>query len=938
MRTPRGWLGLVIVVAGLVAALFFLRAPIASFFILRALNDAGFENPQISVQHVSLSRLEAKGFSFGSEGRESVNIEDASVTYNWRELISERRVKELRVGAGALRVGLNDDGAIKIDGAPTGAGGGGEAPTLPFERLRIEEIAISAAAPSGDLDGTFSLDLDVEAGGEGALEFTAANFGEGATQFQNLAATLSASFAENGELRAEGAASGDVITRAGRFTDVDLAFRTQGQSWRDVLAGNAGSLLGDASIELRSATLMIDDATPLAAMNTGGGLHLFGAPVSEIAFAGALAARLEGGGVRVMIADVEGLSAMTDTGAALKLRSLAEAPFIVTGENASVGFSYEVTGAAVTGAGEFQANEEDGVWRFRAPAEIGAYAADALAFEQATMLAAGSAAKSGVDATIDLKTDLKSATVGRMTVLDAPLNARFRVLIEPDAKILNVEVDPEACPQIKRARVSIEGQDARARFEGATLCPSEGTLAVINWAQDIQCTVRGDLTAKDAFYQLGETTLRGAPPHIVFDALYTPSENRTDVNGVLKGGDVLINDALSFTRMDGTFDATLEKDIIKGNADIASTRIVTPGETPRIAPIIGTGEASLVDRDVTFSFDLETPRGERLGDGAGRHNVNSGQGKADFEFDRLEFRTDGLQPARVVPALRGIVRDATGATSGAASFSWGGDGVRSAAAFAIENFSFVGPGITVDETVGVDGNVKLKSLWPVASDGVQTLSVARIDMGALQLENGTIKFELPGDETLRVDDATFPWFGGVLGVYGANAAMSGGEAVARLEAREVDLAQMLIYADINGLSGEGILSGVLPLVIEDGKARIEDGRLTSKGPGAIRYEGAASDAASSAGGEAEIAFSILRDLQFDALDITINGPLDGSIDFQMVFSGRGDVPLNNQNVRVPVKYTINLEAALLELLNQANLSQNIEMQIEQAVGAGQAEN
>ena len=174
-----------------------------------------------------------------------------------------------------------------------------------------------------------------------------------------------------------------------------------------------------------------------------------------------------------------------------------------------------------------------------------------------------------------------------MTVLDAPLNARFRVLIDPNAKTLNVEVDPEACPQIKRARVSIEGQDARARFEGATLCPSEGTLAVINWAQDIQCTVRGDLTAKDAFYQLGETTLRGAPPHIVFYALYTPSENRTDVNGVLKGGDVLINNALSFTRMDGTFDATLEKDIIKGNADIASTRIVTPGETPRIAPIIG---------------------------------------------------------------------------------------------------------------------------------------------------------------------------------------------------------------------------------------------------------------------------------------------------------------------------------------------------------------
>ena len=47
--------------------------------------------------------------------------------------------------------------------------------------------------------------------------------------------------------------------------------------------------------------------------------------------------------------------------------------------------------------------------------------------------------------------------------------------------------------------------------------------------------------------------------------------------------------------------------------------------------------------------------------------------------------------------------------------------------------------------------------------------------------------------------------------------------------------------------------------------------------------------------------------------------------------------MNNQDVRVPVTYNINLDAALLELLNQANLTRDIQLQFERGLGAEDGE-
>ena len=84
----------------------------------------------------------------------------------------------------------------------------------------------------------------------------------------------------------------------------------------------------------------------------------------------------------------------------------------------------------------------------------------------------------------------------------------------------------------------------------------------------------------------------------------------------------------------------------------------------------------------------------------------------------------------------------------------------------------------------------------------------------------------------------------------------------------------------------------------------------------------------------------LRDLRFEKLSAIIDGPLDGTLNFKILFDGRSDIPVKTgketQRVDSPVKYRITINAPLLSLIEQAVLSTNVKLQIERAQKAEEA--
>jgi len=938
MRAARLVFGSFLILAVFAAALFVFRLPLVGFAVKSAMARAGLESPKVEVVALSLNAITLRDVSAGPLHGEAFEIQEIEARYDWRALLSDRKVEAVKIGPGTVRIEISSEGRVLLPGVFLGSRdeeGGSLA--LPFSRLAFDDIVILIDTPLGAAHGVMSLDYDALKGGSTDFHLETDYAGFDAGRIENGVFDLGVDFSEDGAVMGAATFRGGLISPYGAVRDLDVVMTSEGSSWRDLGRGLANGLredlIGHLRLEVRSALVSASDFPSTSLKITEQSAVLFGEPVSSLSFTGGMDLSLFDGVISVDIGGAP-LIVDADNGAKLVIAGLPDDPlFRRSNDKAQANFSFSLSGARVVANGTLNAETTEDGWFVVTPVYVGEYRSENISFDDASALFRVTMRPGSVLADITTTTNLRSLSVGRLSVYDAPIEANFLIETDNAAKTALVTLPPSHCITLDDARITIAQQDTEAIFKGAKLCAQDRPLAIFDWSNDLRCDFAGNISASYLHYRLGKTNIVGRSPIIEVSGVYKPQVNQTIASGDVSGGALTFNDMLVFSSIDGEYDFSLDRQVMGAMMHVRSVRITQNENNPKVAPVIGTGDAHLVGKKATFDYVLETPTGNRLGEGVGVHNVDTARGKSTFVFDRLEFLPDGLQPELLAPVLKGVIGETTGAATGEATFTWAPlpVGLMSSANIQLDDITFGGPTRVITQTIGVNGRMDLANLWPVTTDGVQTISISGIDFGALQLEEGEIKFEMPGDETLRVIEANFPWFGGVLGVHDANASFAGGEATVHLQAENIDLALILEFADVEGLSGEGILSGVLPLVVVDGKASIENGILHSTTPGAFRYQGRAAGAASSAGEDAQLAFDLLRDLRFSNLGITIDGPLDGKLEFQLNFEGTGEVEVNEASGRVPVLYQINLEAAVLELLNQAALSRNIQLQVREGL-------
>lgn len=929
MRGARLLIGLLVLVAVVAGAVYLLRLPLAGMAVRAGMSAAGLENPRARVTALSLDGISLSGVAAGPEEREILRIDAAEATYDWRALLFERRVETVRAGPGLVRLVVSPDGRIAVPGIGGGKGGGEPRP-LPFSALELNDIALSVDTPKGAASGAVSATYNVNGEGAARLQLETERAGVETFILENGELEFDVRFAGDGEATAKGVLTGDVLSSYGPLLGLDVAIDAAGRSWKDVAAGNRDGFTGEAGIELRSAKTPTADVPALAQLGQERAALLFGAPVSSLDATGTLALALTETGFAASIGETP-LRLAADSGAALTISSLDGGPVYQRGGEASeANLAFAVDGALVSLAGTLDAQSEGEGWFVMAPLRIGEYRSGAVSIDESSAVIRVNTRPGGWNADITTSALVRSLAAGQFNILDAPLSARFLVDADTANGRANVSLPESACLRLDRARVTHDGQDMEAALKNAKLCGNGKPLAAVGWNGDPHTEFAGVLTAEDARYRLGETRFAGRPPRIAFSGTRDALAG-VEVAGAITDGSVLLNDALVFSAAAGRYDLAIGRQAFEASARFDSLRVAQNNDAPLAAPLIASGEVQLKGKQASFNYAVKTPEGARLGVGKGVHDMETSQGRTRIDLVRIEFAPKGVQPAGLAPVLRGIVLETTGAATGSGWFAWGPSGANSGADIVFEDITFGGPTRVVTQTVGLNGNIQFANLWPVATQGTQTITVDAVDLDALQLGAGSVAFDMPGDQTVRVEKAEFPWFGGSIGVYDASLSFSGGQSMAPLRAENIDLKLILDFVNIDGLSGEGVLSGVLPLAIEDGRARIENGVLKSQSPGAVRYTGGAASQAAAAGEQAKVAFDLLRDLRYQSLNVTINGPLDGRLDFQIQFEGTGEVSLQQASGRVPVIYRINLDAALLDLLNQANLTRNIDLQIERAL-------
>lgn len=327
-------------------------------------------------------------------------------------------------------------------------------------------------------------------------------------------------------------------------------------------------------------------------------------------------------------------------------------------------------------------------------------------------------------------------------------------------------------------------------------------------------------------------------------------------------------------------------------AKLAAERAETPWATPAALTLSG----SLKDGVAQFE-GAAVAGGARLS-ARGRHAMASGEGSLSLVLPKTSFGP-ARQPGAVLPALAALTVSG-GAVSGSAALRWSNASFGGAGAFDLDALAFAAEGVAVD---GLSGRLRFSELLPPRTPPGQELRAARIGAGA-DLADVRLRFALDGAAgALAVERLDAGFASGRLVVAGARLS-PGPRNSAVLQVHDVDLAALLPLLGLEGLSGDGRLSGALPIAVADGKVAVEEGELIAAGPGALRFRSERVRSALAAGGEyVALALDALEDFRYERLSLSVDKTLEGAARIRLSTLGANPNVLEGHPFAINVNLT-----------------------------------
>jgi len=345
---------------------------------------------------------------------------------------------------------------------------------------------------------------------------------------------------------------------------------------------------------------------------------------------------------------------------------------------------------------------------------------------------------------------------------------------------------------------------------------------------------------------------------------------------------------------------------------ISVVRIAHDGEPPWFRPL--TLSASL--RQGQAAIELQGQLGTQSGglDLAfrGSHDLEGAGTRLVLDGAPVRFEPGALQPADLVPALGGVLEQVSGQAELDGELIWQGGDLRTDLVLLLDDLGLsVGPA----ELAQVNGLVRFDRLRPPATPAGQQISAGRLDVG-LPLTQGFMTFRLEPGGPLAVQQLRFRFAGGRLRAEPFSVRSDGSAMPVVLSVEGLDLASLLEEIQLPGLTGEGRISGRLPVVIEGGEALIEGGKLVSDRPGWLRYRPEEAPAALPSGAQGiDLLLQALENFRYEELRVTLDGRTDAEMDIQLHIKGANP----DLHDGYPIEFNLNLEGELGNIL-RSNLS------------------
>ncbi len=175
------------------------------------------------------------------------------------------------------------------------------------------------------------------------------------------------------------------------------------------------------------------------------------------------------------------------------------------------------------------------------------------------------------------------------------------------------------------------------------------------------------------------------------------------------------------------------------------------------------------------------------------------------------------------------------------------------------------------------------------------------------------------DQALLLTTAGFRAWGGEFKVDSAHIDLAQGSGLLPMRVSGLDLGALLAEIDQPGLSGNGRLTGAIPLEFAAGAIRVGNAELQSTAPGVLRYRPAAGPQPQLE----NIALQALQNFQYDSLNMQLGYDLNGDYRIKMRLEGRNPDLYSGYPIAFNLKFTGTLPGLLQASLLSGDFSGQI---------------
>ncbi|MCD6035123.1 MAG: hypothetical protein K0R63_864 [Rickettsiales bacterium] len=292
------------------------------------------------------------------------------------------------------------------------------------------------------------------------------------------------------------------------------------------------------------------------------------------------------------------------------------------------------------------------------------------------------------------------------------------------------------------------------------------------------------------------------------------------------------------------------------------------------------------------------------------------------DIPEVTFMTGAMQPDRIIPLLHRTLQGVGGSIKASGIVWLTSEGkVTTNMEVALRSISGEMQGNVFE---GVDGDIRLRQLWPPQTEPKQEIRIAHLESG-LPLDKGIIIFSLEHPK-LMLDSMQWQWGDGLLETKNVALDFDHLDDIAfTFTVKNIPL-QEIVQLDSSEFYSDGAISGKIPVHIKQGKVIIKNGILETPLAGIIRYNPTTFPGMDNP--HVALVFSVLQNFFYQRVKITLNSDEAGIVKAHMALSGKNpDVYAGRQ-----VDLNIRLEGNIFDLLKSGMDTYNLPDKIIQGLG------